>query len=294
MNLAENDPEVRIRDAAFRQGLQELGWTVGANLRIDYRWGAGDRDLYRRYAAELVALGSEVILATAGPIVAALQRETRTIPIVFTATIDPVALGYVASLARPGGNTTGFTNVGYGFSGKWLELLKDIAPSVTRAAVLHDTTVRAGIVQYRAIQAVAPALGMALTPIDLRDIGERDRAIEAFGREPNGGLIVTASTLATAHRDVIVSLADRYRLPAVYPNRVYVEVGGLISYGPMFIEQYRRAAGYVDRILRGTKPTDLPVQAPTHYETVLNLKAAKALGLVPMDTLFARIDEVIQ
>jgi putative ABC transport system substrate-binding protein len=294
MNLAEDDPEVRVRDAAFRHGLQELGWTEGRNLRIDYRWGAGQAELYRKGAEELVALAPEVILASAGPAVAALQRVSRSVPIVFAATIDPVSLGYVASLARPGGNTTGFTNIEHGFSGKWLELLKKIAPFVTRVAVLRDPTVTPGTAQFAAIKAAAPLFKVELSPVDVRAPDERERAIAAFAREPNGGLIVTASTVGTAHRDVITALAARHRLPAVYPNRVYVTSGGLISYGPHFIDQYRRAAGYVDRILRGANPGDLPVQAPTRYEVVLNLKTAKALGLNVPRIVFAGADEVIE
>jgi putative tryptophan/tyrosine transport system substrate-binding protein len=294
MNLAADNPEASTRDAAFRQGLKELGWVEGRNLRIDYRWGAGDAELYRRYAGELVALAPEVILATAGPIVAALQRETRTVPIVFTTTIDPVALGYVASLARPGGNITGLTNIASDFGAKWLELLKEVAPSITRAAVLCDRTVRAGVVQFEAIQAAAPSFGVEITPLELRDVDERERIAADFARGANGGLIVTASTLATLHREQIIALAARHRLPSVYPNRLYVTSGGLMSYGPIFLDQYRRAAGYVDRILKGTKPADLPVQAATKYETVLNLKTANALGLAIPTILFARADQVIE
>ncbi len=278
LNLPEHDPEAVARNAAFRQKLQELGWTEGRNLRIDYRWGPGDSELYRRYAEELVALAPDVILGS-GLAVRELQQVTRTVPIVFTAIIDPVALGYVASLTRPGGNVTGFFVIEYSFSGKWLELLKQIAPRVTRAAVLLDPSVAVGLAQFEAIQAVAPSFGVELSQADVRDFGGMERAITAFAREANGGLIVTAGTMATVHRDLIITLAARHRLPAVYPNRLYVTAGGLI---------------YVDRILRGAKPADLPVQSPTQYETVLNLKTAKALDLDVKRSLLAQANEVIQ
>jgi len=293
MNLAADHAESPGRVAAFLQGLRELGWTEGHNLRIDYRWGAGDVALYRRYAAELVAIAPDVILAGGGPVVASLQHATRTVPIVFTQAIDPVALGFVASLARPGGNITGFSNIEYGFSGKWIELLKRIAPGVTRAAVLRDPTVISGDSQFAAIQAVAPS-GMELSPINVHDAREIEGATTAFARETNGGLIVTASTMATVHRDLIIKLAAQHRLPAVYPNRFYVADGGLISYGPVFLDQYRSAAGYVDRILKGAKPADLPVQAPTRYELAVNLKTAKSLGLEVPRIVLATADEVIE
>ena len=261
MSLAADDPEGQARVAAFLQGLQQLGWTDGRNVRIDTRWGAGDADRSRKYAAELVALAPDVILASGGSAVGPLLQATRTVPIVFTQTPDPVGAGFVASLARPGGNATGFTMFEYGMSGKWLELLKQIAPGVTRAAVLRDPAIPAGIGQFGAIQAVAPSFGVEVSPIDVRDAAEIERAIAAFARGSNGGLIVTSSGLAPVHRDLIITLAARHRLPAVYSYRYFVTDGGLISYGPDSIDPYRRAAGYVDRILKGEKPADLPVQA---------------------------------
>jgi putative ABC transport system substrate-binding protein len=292
MNLAENDPESQARFAAFVQGLQQLGWTNGRNVRIDTRWGASDADRFRRYAAELVTLAPDVILATSTAVVTALQQATRTVPIVFVLVIDPVGGGLVASLARPGGNTTGFSIYEYGISGKWLELLKEIAPRVTRVAVLRDLTI--GIGQLGAIQSVAPSFGVELTPIDVRDVAQLERAVAAFAHGPNGGLIVTASSWTVVHRELITALAVRNRLPAVYSFRYFATAGGLISYGPDSTDPYRRAAGYVDRILRGEKPADLPVQAPTKYELVINLKTAKALGLEVPPTLLARADEVIE
>jgi ABC-type uncharacterized transport system substrate-binding protein len=294
MNLAADDPESPIRLAAFRRGLQELGWTDGRNVRIDTRWGAGDPELFRRYAAELVALPSDVIVATGSPVVAALQQATRSVSIVFTQVPDPVSDGFVESLARPGGNATGFTTFEYGISAKWLELLKEIAPHVTRAAVLRDLTIASGSGQLGAIQAVAPSLKMELTPVGLRDVGEIERAVTAFARGSNGGLIVTGSTAALFHRELIITLAARHRLPAIYPYRYYVNSGGLISYGPDSIDPYGRAAVYVDRILKGEKPADLPVQAPTKYELVINLKTAKALGIDIPTSVLARADEVIE
>jgi putative ABC transport system substrate-binding protein len=294
MNTAADDPEGKARNAAFERGLQELGWTDGRNVRIDYRWGAGDADRIRRYAAELVSLSPDIILtvgsATAGP----LLQATRTVPIVFVQAPDPVGAGFVDSLARPGGNATGFTLFEYGISGKWLELLKEIAPRVTRVAVLRDPAIAAGTGQLGAIQSAAPSFGVELSPLGVRDPGEIERAITAFARSSNGGLIVTVSTLAGVHRDLIVTLAARYKLPAVYYARYIVAGGGLISYGPDFVDQHRRAAGYVDRILKGEKPADLPVQAPTKYELAINLKTAKALGLDVPPTLLARADEVIE
>jgi putative tryptophan/tyrosine transport system substrate-binding protein len=294
MNLGSDDAEGQARNAAFLQGLQELGWTVGRNVRMEYRWGAGDAELFRRHASELVALAPDVILAGGGAVVPSLLQATRTIPIVFTGTPDPVGAGFVESLARPGGNATGFTIYEYGISGKWLELLKEIAPHVTRAAVIRDPAIAAGLGLWGAIQSVAPSLGVELRPLGVRDAGEIERVVTAFARSSNGGLIVTGSTLAVVHRELITTLAARYRLPAVYPQRSFVTVGGLISYGPDSIDPYRQAAGYVDRILKGEKPADLPVQAPTKFEFVINLKTAKALGLDVPPTLLARADEVIE
>jgi ABC-type uncharacterized transport system substrate-binding protein len=294
MNLAADDPESPIRLAAFLRGLQELGWTDGRNVRIDTRWGAGDAELFRRHAAELVALPSDVILATGSPVVGVLQQATRSVPIVFTQVPDPVSDGSVESLARPGGNTTGFTTFEYGMSAKWLELLKEIAPRVTRVAILRDLAIAAGSGQLGAIQAVAPSLKVELSPVGVRDAGEIERAVTAFARGSNGGLIVTGSTATLFHRELIIMLAARHRLPAVYPYRYYVNSGGLISYGPDSIDPYRRAASYVDRILKGEKPADLPVQAPTKYELVVNLKTAKALGLDMPASVLARADEVIE
>jgi putative ABC transport system substrate-binding protein len=294
MNLAADDPESPIRIAAFAQGLQELGWTVGRNVRIDTRWGASDVDRARRYAAELLALAPDVILASGAPSVAALQRATRTVPIVFANVVDPVGSGFVASLARPDGNTTGFSFFEYSLSGKWLELLKQIAPGVTRAAVLRDAALASGGGQLGALQAVASSFGVELSPIGVSDASEIERAVTAFAHSTNGGLIVTGSPLAIDHRNLIVTLAARHQLPAVYPYRYFVTSGGLISYGPDSINTFRRAAAYVDRILKGEKPADLPVQAPTKYELVINFKTAKALGLDVPQSLLARADEVIE
>jgi putative ABC transport system substrate-binding protein len=294
MHLAADDPEGQARIAAFTQGLQELRWTIGRNVRIDYRWAAGDAERGRKYAAELVALAPDVILAAGGAVVAPLLQASRTVPIVFAQTPDPVGAGFVASLARPGGNATGFTIFEFGMGGKWLELLKEIAPRVTRAAVLRDAALAAGTGQLGAIQSVAPSFGVELSPIDVRDAGEIERAVTAFARSPNDGLLVTGSALATVHRDLIVALAARHRLPAVYTLRLFVAVGGLISYGPNSTDPFRRAANYVDRILKGEKPAELPVQAPVKYELVLNLKTAKALGIEIPPTLLARADEVIE
>ncbi len=294
-NLAADDPEGQARQRAFLQGLQELGWTDGRNMRIDYRWAGGDADRFRRYAAELVALAPDVILASASQSVAALLQTTRTVPIVFGSIIDPVGAGFVASLARPGGNATGFTLFEYSLSGKWLELFKEIAPNLTRIAILRDTTTSAGIGQFAVIQAMAPpSFGVELSPIDVRDAGEIERDVAAFARGSNGGLIVTASSGAIVHRELIIMLAARHRLPTVYPFRFFVTSGGLISYGPDLNDQYRRAAGYIDRILKGEKATDLPVQAPTKYELAINLKTAKALGLTVPPSLLSRADDVIE
>ena len=293
MNLAADDPEGQTRLAAFREALKQLGWNDGDNLRIDTRWATPD-DI-RRHATELAVLAPDLLLAANGtPTVAPLLQATHTVPIVFVNVIDPVGAGFVASPALPGGNATGFTIFEYSMSGKWLELLKEIGPRVTRAAVVRDAAVASGIGQFGAIQAVAPSLGVELYPIDPRDAGEIERAITAFANRPNGGLVVTATNLAATHRSTIIALATRHRLLAVYPYRFFAAAGGLISYGPNTIDQYRRAAGYVDRILKGEKPADLPVQAPTKYELVVNLKTANALGLTVPDTLLARADEVIE
>jgi putative tryptophan/tyrosine transport system substrate-binding protein len=292
MGLSAHDAEAQHRIAAFVQGLQQLGWTEGRNLQIDYRRGAGDTDLTRRYAAELVALAPDVILASGGTVVGRLLQATRTVPIVFAQTPDPVAAGFVASLARPGGNA--FTTSEYGISGKWLELLKEIAPGVTRVAVLRDSTIPAGIGQFASIQSVAQSFGVELSSVDMRDASEIERDVTAFARGSNSGLIVTSSGLAAVHRELIITLAARYRLPAVYSYRYFVTDGGLASYGPDPIDQYRRAAGYLDRILKGEKPADLPVQAPVKYELVINLKTARALGLDVPPILLATADEVIE
>jgi ABC-type uncharacterized transport system substrate-binding protein len=292
MASAADDSENQARMAAFLQGLAQLGWTDGRNVRIDIRWATTNADDLRRHAAELAALAPDVLVAASGTAtVAPLLQATRAVPIVFVIVIDPVGAGFVTSLARPGGNATGFLMLEYGLSGKWLEVLKQIAPGVTRAAVVRDPAVASGIGQFAAVQAVAPSLGVELSA---RDAPEIERAVTAFARSGNGGLIVTASAPATRHRDLIITLAARHRLPAVYPWRYFVTVGGLISYGPDSIDQYRQAAGYVDRILKGEKPADLPVQAPTKYELVINLKTAKALGLDLPATVLARADEVIE
>ena len=293
MSQAADDPEAQARITAFSQGLQELGWSVDRNLQIETRWATAD-DLHR-HAAELVALAPDVLVAATGSTtVAPLLQATRTVPIVFVTVIDPVGAGFVASLARPGGNATGFMNYEYGMSVKWLELLKEIAPRVTRAAVLRDPAIASGIGQFGAVQAVAPSLGVELSPVDVRDAGEIERALAAFARESNGGLVVTASPSANTHRRPIIALAARHRLPAVYPVRFHVTAGGLIAYGVDLVDQFRRTAGYVDRILKGEKPANLPVQAPSKYETVINLKTAKALGLDLPTSVLARADEVIE
>jgi putative ABC transport system substrate-binding protein len=295
MASAADDPVSQARIAAFLQGLSRLGWTDDRNVRIDIRWATTNADDLRRHAAELVALAPEVLVAGTGTAtVAPLLQATRTLPIVFVIVIDPVGAGFVTSLDRPGGNATGFLMFEYGLSGKWLELLKQIAPGVTRAAVVRDPGVASGIGQFAAVQAVAPSLGVDLTPIDARDASEIERAVTAFARSGNGGLIVTASPVALRHRDLIVTLAARQRLPGVYTSGPYVAAGGLISYGPDLLDQYRRAAGYVDRLLKGEKPADLPVQAPTKYELIINLKTAAALGLSVPPSLLARADEVIE
>jgi putative tryptophan/tyrosine transport system substrate-binding protein len=294
MDATADDEESQARVAAFRQGLQSLGWTDDRNVRIDIRWSAGNADDIRKYAVELVALAPDAILAGTGGTVPALQRATRTIPIVFAQTIDPVGGGFIKSLARPGGNTTGFTQFEYTLAGKWPELLKQVAPAVTRAAVLRDPTTAAGIGQWAVTQAAAASIGMELTPIAVRDPDEIEREIGGFAQGANGGLIQVVGTRANIHRQLVIAQAARHRLPAIYPYRFHVTAGGLISYGPDLASQYRRAAGYVDRILRGEKPADLPVQAPVKYELVINLKAAKALGLDVPATVLARADEVIE
>jgi putative tryptophan/tyrosine transport system substrate-binding protein len=293
MHLSENDPEAQRLVATFREGLAQLGWTEGRNLRIDNRWSAGDIERIRRYAAELVALGPDVILAYGGSVVGPLQQVSSTVPIVFVEVIDPVGAGFVTSLARPGGNATGFSLFEFGISGKWLELLKQISTGITKVVVIRQPSSPGGGGQLGAIQAVAPSFGVEVTPVGLRDAGEIERAV-AVAHDTKGGLIVTVSPLATVHRDLIVSLAARYRVPAVYPLRYFAASGGLISYGPDRLEPYRRAPGYVDRILKGEKPADLPVQAPTKYELVINLKTAKTLGLDLPPTLLARADEAIE
>jgi putative ABC transport system substrate-binding protein len=294
MNRAADNPEGQTRFAAFLQGLQEAGWAVGRNARIDIRWGADDVDLERKYAAELVALIPDIILAGGTVSVAAVQQASRTVPIVFAAVADPVGGGFVDSLARPGGNVTGFMAYEYSLSGKLLELLKEVAPGVKRAAVLRYAANPSGIGQFGAIQAVAPSLGVEVSAVNARDAGEIERSIAAFARSANGGLVVTTTATATVHRDLIIMLAAQHKLPAVYGNRFDVTGGGLISYGPDFVDQYRRAAGYVDRILHGQKPADLPVQAPVKYELVINMKTAMALGLDVPDSVLARADEVIE
>jgi putative tryptophan/tyrosine transport system substrate-binding protein len=295
MDFEAGKPEGQARQMAFVQGLQHLGWTDGNNVQIDTRWAGDNADRERRFAAELVALAPDVILASTSSSVAALQRVTHTVPIVFADVIDPVGAGFVGSLARPGGNTTGFSTFEYELSGKWLELLKQLSPNLTRVAVLRDPTLAAGIGQFAAIQAMAPpSLGVELRPIDVRDPVEIERDIAALAAEPNGGLIVTASLQAVTHRDLIIALATRLRLPNIYPFPYWPTYGGLASYGPNSIDGFAHAADYVDRILKGAKPADLPVQAPTKYELVVNLKTAKALGLTIKPSLLATADEVIE
>jgi putative ABC transport system substrate-binding protein len=293
MHSAADEPEAQARFAAFLQGLQESGWAVGRNVRIDTRWSVGDATRLRRDAEELVALGPDVILAGVGGTTGALQPASRTVPIVFAQSVDPVGNGYVASLARPGGNTTGFLQFEYSLAGKWLELLKEFASSVMRVGIVREPGI-AGIGQWAVIQSVASSLGVEVSPIALSNASEIEAAVAAVARGSNGGLIVVVSAASLFHRELIVALAARHRLPAVYPYRIFVTSGGLISYGSDVVGQYRRAAGYVDRILKGEKPADLPVQAPTKYELVINLKTAKALGLEVPPTLLARADEVIE
>ena len=294
LTAAADDPESLARVGAFLQALVQLGWTVGRNLRIESRWGAGNAEVIRKHAVEFAALAPDVILAHGASTVGPLLQVTRTVPIVFPVAVDPVAAGFADSLARPGGNATGFMVWEFSQSGKWLELLKQIAPEVTRAAVLRDTALASGTSQFAAIQAVAPSLRVEVSPVNMRDAGEIEGAVTAFARSPNGGLIVPAGGSAQLHRNLIITLAARHKLPAVYYERFFVAAGGLISYGSDFIDQYRRSASYVDRILKGEKPSDLPVQAPTKYELVINLKTAKALGLDVPPSLLARADEVIE
>jgi ABC-type uncharacterized transport system substrate-binding protein len=294
MHLAADDPEGQSRVAAFLQGLQEAGWAVGRNVNIDVRWAAGEADRYRRYAMEIVALTPDVILTSAPPSIRAMQQATRTVPIVFVLVPDAVGTGIVDSLSRPGGNTTGFTSTELGMPVKWLELLKEIAPKMTRAAVLRDAADATAIGQFGAVKGAAPTFGVEISPIGVANAEEIERGITAFAREPNGGLIVLPVPTTVIHRTLIIKLAAQHRLPAVYNSRYWIAEGGLVSYGPDVLDQYRRTAGYVDRILRGTKPADLPVQTPTKFELVVNLKTAKALGLDVPATVLARADEVIE
>ncbi|MGA8397594.1 MAG: ABC transporter substrate-binding protein [Pseudolabrys sp.] len=293
MPFTANDPEAQARNALFEQSLRELGWMVGRDLQIDYRWPGGEAASIRRDAAELVALAPDVIMTVGSLTMGPMQQATQTIPIVFVNLADPVGAGFVQSLARPGGNATGFTNYEYSMSGKWVELLKQIAPNVKRVAILRDPTSAAGIGQFSAIQSAAQSLGVNLTPVSVRDAGEIERGVAAFARSDNGGLIVTSGGTAF-RRDLIIGLASRHKLPAVYPFRYYAKDGGLITYGPDPRDSVRHAAAYVDRILKGEKPADMPVQAPTTYELVINLKTAKALGLTVPPSLLARADEVIE
>jgi len=294
MSTAVDDPEDQTRHSVFAQGLQELGWTIGRNLRIDYRWGAGSSDNARKYAAELAALAPDVMLASGFVALAALQQTSPTIPVVFVNVIDPVSGGFIESLARPGGNATGFVLFEYTITGKLVELLKQIAPRVTRAAILSDMRTASGSGQLGAIQSATSQLGVEFHPVGVRDAKQIERGITDFARGSNGGLIVTGTTQARDHRDLIIGLAARHRLPAVYSNRLFVEAGGLISYGASTIDPLRRAAGYVDRILKGEKAADMPVQAPTKYELVINLKTAKMLGLTIPSSLMTTADEVIE
>src|SRR5262245_43337392 len=294
MSLAADDKEGQARLAAFLQGLQELGWIDGRNVSVDTRWVAGDGERARKYIAELVALTPDVILVSGGSIVGPLIQATRTVPIVFTQTPDPVGAGFVENLARPGGNVTGFSNVDYSMGGKWLELLKQIARSVTRVAVIRDPASPQGIGQFSSVQSLGPSLGLEVSPINAREPNELERSIAAIAQTPNSGLIVTGSNVAIVHRELVIKLANRYKLPAVYPLRLFVADGGLLCYGAEPNEPHKRAAGYVDRILKGEKPADLPVQAPTKYELVINLKTAKALGLTVPQSLLAQANEVIE
>jgi len=293
MNISD-DPEGKARLAAFRRSLEQLGWVDGRNVRIDTKWAGGDVERGRRQATELVAQSPDVILASGSAAAAPLLQATRTVPIVFVNTPDPVGAGYVKSLARPGGNATGFLLFEYSIGSKWLDLLKQIAPEVNRVAVLRDAAISAGLGQYGAVQSAAASFGVEASAVDLRDVSEIERDIAAFATTPGGGLIVSASPVATRHRDLIVKLAARHKLPAIYYERFFVAEGGLISYGPDIVDQFRRAPSYVDRILKGEKPADLPVQAPTKYELVINLKTAKALSLNVPNTLIGRADQLIE
>jgi putative ABC transport system substrate-binding protein len=294
MNLTSDDPEGQGRLAAFLQGMQEAGWSVGRNVRIDLRWGGGDLEVYRGHASELVSLAPDILFGAGGIVALALQRATRTIPIVFAAAADPVATGLVASLARPDGNATGTTIFEFSMGGKWLELLKQIAPTTTRAAVLRDASNPAGMGAFGAIQTAAPMYGVDVRPVDVRDVDAIERGIAAFAGGANSGLIVTQNSLAVVHRKLIIRLAGRHRLPAIYPWPAFVTDGGLMSYGPDAMNSYRHAASYVDRILKGEKPSDLPVQAPTKYGLFINLGTAKSLGLEVPAPLLALADEVIE
>jgi putative ABC transport system substrate-binding protein len=294
MSTAADDQESMARYTAFLQGLQELGWTDGRNVRIDVRWGAGDAERMRKYAAELVALAPDVIMASGSISLGSLIKATRTVPIVFALIADPVGAGFVKSLSRPGGNVTGFMAFEYSLSGKWVELLKEIAPSVQRVAVLRNPDLVADIGQFAVIQSVAASFGVEPSPIDVRDASEIEDAVAAFAQSANGGLIVPGDPMTQAHRDLIIALANRYKLPATYPSRFFAKDGGLVSFGPNFIDEFKSAASYVDRILKGEKPADLPVQAPTKYELVINLKTAKALGITIPQPALARADEVIE
>jgi putative ABC transport system substrate-binding protein len=294
MSVAENDPEAQRYVKAFLQGLQQLGWAHGRNLQIEYRWGEANQDRIRTYAAELLGLKSEVILAQTALVAAPLQRETRTVPIVFMQIVDPVESGFVTSLARPGGNLTGFTTFEFSIATKWVEILKEIAPAVTRVAAIHNPVQSPQVGQLRTIERAASSAGVLVTAAGVSDAAQIEPTISAFAREPNGGLIVVPNPVTIGHRERIIKLAAQHHLPAVYAYRFFVADGGLISYGPHFLDQYRQAASYVDRILKGEKPADLPVQAPTKYETVINLKTAKALGLEVPPSLLARADEVIE
>jgi putative ABC transport system substrate-binding protein len=289
-----DDLAYQARIGAFLQALGQLGWNIGHNVRIETRWGTSNMSAIRGHAAELAEIAPDVILAHGGMPVGLLLQATRTVPIVFPVLGDPVAAGYVDSLARPGGNATGFAQFEYSLSSKWLELLKEIAPGVTRAGVLRDPGLGSGTSQFAVIQAAAPSLRVEVSPINMRDAGEIEQSLENFARATNGGLIVTAGAVAERHGDLIVRLAAKYKLPAVYYERFFVATGGLVSYGPDYVDMYRRAAGYVDRILKGEKPAELPVQAPTRYAMAINLKTAKALGLTVPQTLLARADEVIE
>jgi putative ABC transport system substrate-binding protein len=289
-----SEPEAQANTAAFLQALQQLGWISGQNLRIDHRVGANNAERIRKQAAELAALAPDVILSAGASSMGPLLQATRSVPVVFVNVADPVGAGYAESLARPGGNATGFMAFEYSLSGKWLELLKQIAPDVTRAGVLRDAAITAGIGQFAVIQSVAPSVGVDVSPIGLRDAAEIERGVTALARFGNGGLIVTASAATVFHRDLIIALAARYKFPAVYSRRLHVDSGGLISYGSDIRDQFRRAASYVDRILKGEKPADLPVQAPNKYELVINLKTAKALGLTVPPTVLARADAIIE